>query len=76
METKEVARFIDNEIEEQYNTFINFCNKNSIGYMKFVNKISAIKRGKDFRFRAINDALNLLGYEFQIVKKSEDKKTL
>lgn len=71
METKEVARFIDNEIEEQYKTFTNFCNENNIGYMKFVNKVSAMKRGKDFRFRAINETLNTLGYEFVIVKKKE-----
>ena len=66
-----VGKFIKDRIEEQYETSVNFCNKNNIGYTKFVNKINGIKRGKDFRFKSINNILEILGYEFQIVKKND-----
>lgn len=69
MEIKEIGNTIRHEIEDQYGSITNFCEKNKITYMPFTNKLAGIRKGKDFRFAPINKIANILGYELVLVKK-------
>ncbi len=74
MDSQAISRFIKNEIEENYGTYINFCRENKIGYKRFLIKLKGMKNDNDFRYIPINKILNILGYEFTIVKKSKTEK--
>ena len=75
MEIKDFGNLIKIEIDDQYGNATNFCKKNKITYMPFVNKLSNIRKGQDFRVGPIIKTLKLLGYELVAVKTGRNKKT-
>ncbi len=73
---KEIIKKIDDEIEEKYDNRRNFCTVKEINYYNLTNLFNRIrKKNKSANFDSIDEIIGLLGYEFQMVKKDEDKKT-